>query len=151
MAAKYFRIHAIGGDFKNLKYLEAWMKVAEELKHVTFYTYTHVPTLFIRKRGDEWEERKLPDNMRIVLSANTPLPQWKNLLSEYASIPQAQRKYKIAHVVRSKKQAEEMGLPVDHDDVMAASAIHDFAIIIHGEQKKGSKAGKDVYKAKREA
>jgi hypothetical protein len=45
-------------------------------------------------------------------------------------------------VVYSEKEAEEKGLPIDHDDTHAATHGGSFALLIHGTQPAGSDAGK---------
>jgi len=47
---------------------------------------------------------------------------------------------KVAEVVFSLEEAEEKGLPIDHDESHAINNVGNFALLIHGTQPKGSKA-----------
>jgi hypothetical protein len=51
---------------------------------------------------------------------------------------------KFAKVVYSPEQAEELGLLIDHTDEAAYKTKESFALLIHGQQPKGSKASQSI-------
>lgn len=112
------RIH-VSGDFFNLAYFQAWRSVAVARPDLLFYAYTKSAHL-LPDRSD------LPANLRITISEGTR-----------ANIAAARAKgYFVATVVFTT----ETDLPIDHDDSHAMEATHDFALLLHGTQPKGSEA-----------
>ena len=116
--ATAIRIH-VSGDFYSLAYFEAWRSVAVARPDLLFYAYTKSAHL-LPNRSD------LPQNLRITISDGTR-----------ADIADARRKgYFVATVVFTT----DTHLPIDHDDSHAMDATHDFALLLHGTQAKGTKA-----------
>lgn len=116
------RVH-VSGDFFNQDYFDAWMQVAENLKHIKFYAYT--------KSVNYWMARKdsIPDNFELTASmggAGDKVVTLNNL--------------KNARVVFTQEEAMELKLEIDHDDSHAYNKGESFALLIHGTQKSGSEA-----------
>ena len=55
---------------------------------------------------------------------------------------------KFAKVVYSPEQAQELGLLIDHTDEAAYKTKQSFALLIHGQQPKGSKASQSIKELK---
>lgn len=126
------RIHSIGGDFFNVTYFKAWCEVARRHSDKIFYTYSKAIPIITR------EELK-PENLRVTAS-------WGGTHDEMLE----QLGYPSARVVFSYEEAEELSLPIDHDDSNAVAADHDFALLIHGTQTAGSDASKALQKLKKQ-
>jgi len=120
--AKIVRVH-VSGDFFNQAYFDAWMKVAESMKGTLFYTYT--------KSVQYWMARKdsIPDNFELTASMGGAMDKTVVL-----------NKLKNVRVVFDEKEASEANLEIDHDDSHAYSKGGNFALLLHGVQKKGSEA-----------
>jgi len=130
--ATTIRIH-VGGDFFNQEYFDAWLQVAKDMPDVLFYAYTKALVLWV-KRIDE-----IPTNFKLNASKggkNDDLIEKHNL--------------KQAIVVYSEKQAEDLGLEIDHDDTHAYKDDKSFALLVHGSQPKGSEASEALQKLKKE-
>lgn len=126
------RIH-VGGDFFNQYYFDAWLQVAKDTPDVLFYAYTKALVLWVKRINE------IPDNFKLNASKggkNDELIEKHNL--------------KQAVVVYSEKQAEEMGLEIDHDDTHAYQADESFALLVHGSQPKGSEAGEALKQLKKD-
>jgi len=52
-------------------------------------------------------------------------------------------------VVYSEREAENLGLEIDHDDTHAAFGKENFALLIHGTQPKGSAASEALKQIKK--
>ena len=126
-SARKVRIH-VSGDFFSHTYFRAWHEVATRRPRVVFYAYTKSVHLLPRKAD-------LPNNLRIIVSAGTK-----------HDLAQARAKgYSVAFVV-----FQEGGpLPIDHDDTHAIAADHDFALLLHGTQPKGTEASAALAALKR--
>lgn len=124
--ARLVRIH-VGGDFFNLRYLDAWLRVARERPRADFYGYTKSLPLVV-KRIDTF-----PANFRVVASYGGTKDE---LIAQYGLV--------AARVVLSEEEAAALGLEIDHDDSHALAADHDFALLIHGPQPAGSSASRAV-------
>lgn len=112
------RIH-VSGDFFSLAYFQAWRSVAAARPDLLFYAYTKSAHL-LPNRSD------LPTNFRITISDGTR-----------ADLAAARAKgYFVATVVFTT----DTDLPIDHDDSHAREATHDFALLLHGTQPKGTEA-----------
>ena len=123
--ARVIRIH-VSGDMFSHKYFLAWCKVAERNDNVLFYAYTKSLVYWVRSRD------RVPSNL--VLTAS-----YGGRNDELI----AQHGLRSAKVVFSEQEAADLGLEIDHDDNHAcdpAKANHDFALLIHGVQPKGSEA-----------
>lgn len=125
--AKIVRIH-VSGDFFSRAYFEAWRLVATERPDVTFYSYTK-SVAYLPPRAE------LPANFRVIVSDGTR-----------ADIAEARALgYPVATVVFST----ETPLPIDRDDSHAIAGDHDFALLIHGTQPRGTAAASAVRELKR--
>lgn len=126
------RIHSVGGDFYSLEYFKAWCEVARRHPDKIFYAYSKAIPIITR------EDLK-PDNMKVTAS-------WGGTHDELLEI----LGYPSARVVFSYEEAEELGLPIDHDDSHAIAADHDFALLLHGPQTAGSDASRALQELKQQ-
>lgn len=127
-----FRIHE-GGDFYSDEYFKAWIKVCNSLPSTIFYTHTTSIDFWLKNVSS------IPKNMRLIASIdknNEELIMSNNL--------------RYAKVVGSIQQAIDLKLHIDYDDSIAAFKDESFALLIHGGQPKGSDAGKDVSKNRKD-
>jgi hypothetical protein len=120
--AEVVRIH-VSGDFYSEEYLLAWIDVATARPDVSFYAYSK-SLRFLVNHLDE-----VPSNLSITASEGG---RWDSLIQEYG--------LKSSRVVMSTEEASVLGLDIDHDDSHAAVGQDSFALLIHGQQRKGSKA-----------
>jgi hypothetical protein len=118
--AKIVRIH-VSGDFFSEAYFLAWTDVARARPDIRFYAYTK--SIHLWKKLQEF----VPDNL--ILTAS--------LGGKYDA---ATTGLKTAKVVFEEEQAEALGLEIDHDDSHAYNGKDSFALLIHGTQRKGSRA-----------
>jgi len=116
------RVH-VGGEFFNQRYFDAWMQVARLRQDTTFYAYTKSLPYWVARIGD------IPSNFVLIASRGG---RYDYLIDEY--------NLKVAEVVFSLEEAEEKGLPIDHDEYYAINNAGNFLLLIHGTQPKGSKA-----------
>ena len=130
-AASLVRIH-VSGDFYSSAYLQAWVEVAKSRPLTTFYAYTKQVDILPARAA-------LPANLRIIVSEGT-----RHDLSTARALG-----YAVAHVVMSEAEAMESALEIDHDDSHAIAANHDFALLLHGTQAKGSDAARALQELKR--
>jgi hypothetical protein len=70
----------------------------------------------------------IPANLSITASEGG---KWDSLIQEHG--------LKSSRVVMSIEEASVLGLDIDHDDSHAATGSDSFALLIHGQQRKGSK------------
>ena len=127
--ADVIRIH-VGGDFFSDKYFVAWIKVAILFPNKIFYAYTKSLIYWIRHR------ELIEETRNFVLTASYGGTQDHLIQSE---------NLRFAKVVFSEKEAENLGLPIDHDDSHAYDPNfrhQSFALLLHGVQPKGSEASK---------
>lgn len=135
------RIH-VAGDFFNMKYFLAWVKIAEQNPDVLFYAYTKslefwIQTLRVRVQ----DNKSLPSNLILTASRGGRLDKFIDIHGLRESV-----------VVYSEQEAEEKNLIIDHDDSHAAiPSLKDnsFALLIHGIQPKGSEAANALQILKR--
>ena len=131
---KLLRIHE-SGDFWTQVYFNAWLEVARNNKHMKFYAYT-------KSLGMWYEMRHLiPDNMYLTASVGGTLDY---LLPKYPEVF-----YRVAYVVYTEEQAEQMGLEIDHDDDHCFGS-KPFALLVHNVQRKGSPAQAALTKRRKE-
>ena len=124
--ADIVRFHT-SGDFFNVAYFRAVLKVVRARPNILFYGYTKaIPYLL---------SHPLPNNLRLTASKGG---KCDDLITD---------DMRTATVVRSEYQARKMGLPVDHNDRHAAYPSGNFAIVVHGTQPPGSEYGPAVYRA----
>jgi hypothetical protein len=124
--ANIVRIH-VSGDFFNESYFLAWLQVAKLKPKVLFYAYTKSLIYWVNYIKD------IPTNLVLNASEGGKLDAQ---ISEH--------ELKFAKVVYSPEQAEELGLLIDHTDEAAYKTKESFALLIHGQQPKGSKASQSI-------
>lgn len=124
--ANIVRIH-VSGDFFNESYFLAWLQVAKLRPTVLFYAYTKSLIYWVNYIKD------IPTNLVLNASEGGKLDAQINLHG-----------LKFAKVVYSPEQAEELGLLIDHTDEAAYKTKQSFALLIHGQQPKGSKASQSI-------
>ena len=136
--AKEVRIH-VAGDFFNADYLEGWILAALLCPSTVFYAYTKSLSLWVGRKEDR-DKIPWPANLRLTAS----LGGKEDELAEAHSLP-------TALVVFHPKEAKEQKLEIDHDDSHAKSPVREnFALLLHGAQRKGSKASLAVQQMKKE-
>jgi hypothetical protein len=121
--AQYIRVHATGGDMLSEEYLLAWMDVAALYPDVLFYGYTKALPYYIKFKDT------FPDNLRMTPSRGGSHDFYID-----------QEGLHEAKVVLHPDEANELGLPIDHDDSHAMAGDHSFCLLIHGVQPAGGKA-----------
>ena len=126
------RIH-VAGDFFNMKYFLAWVKIAEQNPDVLFYAYTKSLNFWIQSLRVRVQDNKdLPKNLILTASRGG---RSDNLIDLHG--------LRETVVVHSEAEAAALGLEIDHDDSHAARPSlknQSFALLIHGTQPKGSEA-----------
>ena len=128
--ASIIRIH-VAGDFFSQDYFDAWLKVAEKFPEKKFYFYTKSLSFWI-KRLDEIGNGRTAGKIANIYPNASRGGKDDDLIEEYG--------LKQAIVVYSEKQAESMGLEIDHDDSHALQHGQDFALLLHGVQPQGTEA-----------
>ena len=124
--ANIVRIH-VSGDFFNEAYFLAWLQVAKARPEVLFYAYTKSLIYWVNYI------KEIPGNLVLNASEGGKLDAQ---ISEHG--------LKFAKVVYSPEQAQELGLLIDHTDEAAYKTKENFALLIHGQQPKGSKASQSI-------
>lgn len=120
-----FRLHS-SGDFFNQSYFDAWVEIAKQNPLKIFYAYTKALPFWIKRQKD------LPTNFKLVASYGGTHDE---LIAKH--------NLKFAKVVLSEKEAEDLGLEIDHDDSHAwEKDCKGFALLIHGTQPAGTPAAK---------
>lgn len=125
------RIH-VGGDMYNRGYFNTWIDVSKHRSDVLFYAYTKSLPYWISQKSE------ISNIFNLVLTASYG-GRRDDLITEY--------NLRYAKVVYSIKEADSLGLEIDHDDSHAANPFKkykNFALLIHGVQPKGSVAGQAV-------
>ena len=125
------RVH-VGGDFFNQKYFEAWLQIARLFPTKTFYAYTKSVPYWIANLGN------IPENF--VLNASRG-GRNDHQIDDF--------NLKVAEVVYSLEEAEDKGLPIDHNEFYAINSKGNFGLLIHGTQPKGSEASQAVQTLKK--
>ena len=123
--------HGVSGDFFNLKYFDAWLKLCEDFFLTRFYAYT--------KALPMWEKRLADIPHNLVLNASKG-GKWDHMIYELG--------LKYARVVYSVEEAEELGLELDHNDELAREKGPSFGLLLHGTQPAGSEASVALQKLK---
>ena len=126
------RVH-IGGDYYCQAYFDAWIEVAKRNPHRKFYSYTKSINFWIKRLNE------IPANMFLTASRGG---RFDNLIAEY--------NLKCAEVVFSEQAAKDKNLEIDHDDTHALGN-QSFALLLHGTQPKGTKAGEALKAIKKHA
>ena len=123
------RIH-VGGDMFSLAYLRAWHVMAAAYPKILFYFYTKslhfLRVLFNEGLCKDLSKGIIRDNLLVTASYGGVFDRF---------IPELG--IRTAMVVYDTN----VTLPIDHNDSHAATPGGDFALLIHGTQPKGSKAG----------
>lgn len=123
-AKKEVRIHE-SGDFFNGEYLDAWIKVAEQMPKVNFYAYTKsIPYVKFAE-----EKLKNLNNFSITFSEGGRRD------SEMGDVD-----IKQAKVFNTPEDILNTGLILDLDDNLAkerGGKEKNFALLVHGTQEKG--------------
>lgn len=130
---KGFRYHSGGGDFYSLDYFKAAIELANRMPEVTFYAYTKALPFYVKMLGE------IPANFKVTASFGGTHDE---LIKEF--------KLKHVVVVKSLEEADEMNLPVDHDDELALNYDGNFALLVHNSQPANSEYGKAMHKMRRE-
>jgi hypothetical protein len=120
--AQVVRVH-VSGDLFSEEYLLAWIDVAIARPEVSFYAYSKSLRFLVNHLSE------IPSNLSITAPEGG---KWDHLIAEYG--------LKSSRVVMSIEEASVLGLEIDHDDSHAAVGTSSFALLIHGQQRKGSKA-----------
>ena len=116
-----------GGDFYNIKYAKAVLRLAERTPELTHYFYTKMLQLFL--------DLPLPSNVFLTASWGGKFDH----LIEAGHYPRNSR------VLLNDAEAISHGLPVDHTDEHAYSPEpHSFCVLVHGSQPAGSLASKAI-------
>ena len=137
--AAIVRVH-VSGDFFSQAYFDAWLLVARANPTVKFYAYTKSIPFWLKREND------IPFNF--VLNGS---------IGGKADDLIKSNNLKSVKVVFSEREAQQLGLKIDHTDELAMNKGADFALLLHGTQPKNSlaakanyilrKAGKNGYKA----
>lgn len=126
---KLVRMHQ-SGDFFNQAYFDAWLMVAQQHPEWIVYGYTKALPFWVKRL------HAIPANMKLVASRGGTHDHFIEMFG-----------LRSARVVLSEREARrKWKLQIDHDDTHCWKYDKDFAILIHGTQPKGSKAGKAWYK-----
>lgn len=130
--AGYVRVHD-SGDFYSQAYFDAWMDVARQRPETWFYAYTKSLPYWVARMGT------IPDNLVLTASYGGTRD---DLIDRHG--------LRYAIVVYSRGAAEELGLPIDHDDSHAMRSEGNFALLLHGTQPEGSDAARSLAALKAE-
>ena len=125
------RVH-VGGDYFNVKYLQAWIEVAKRNPDKIFYSYSKSLHFF--------KQFALPENLVLTASRGG---KYDDMIDLHG--------WKEALVVYSEQEAIDKGLEIDHDDTHAAFGKENFALLIHGTQPAGTAASKALQVIKKKA
>lgn len=115
----------VAGDFQTLAYFDAWILVANSRPDILFYAYTKSIPFWIARLGN------IPSNLVLTASLG-------GRFDELA----ISHNLRTARVVYSTYEARKLKLPIDKDDSHAAKNGGSFALLLHGQMAKGSKASK---------
>ena len=118
------------GDFYHPLYLQAWLNVAKLNKDIKFYCYSKSLKYFL--------EVLLPNNFYMVASYG----------GRYDYLIDQGYFTKYSKVVFSEDEAKKLNLEIDKDDSLCFGN-KPFALLLHGMQEKGSKAGEALKLIKR--
>jgi hypothetical protein len=124
--ADILRVH-VGGDYFNQRYFDAWLEVARLHPRTTFYSYTKSIPYWLANLD------RIPTNFVLTASRGGRMDHLIN--AQYL---------KVAEVVFSLEEADEKGLPIDHDEYHAINNVGNFALLIHGTQPKGTQAARSI-------
>lgn len=135
------RIH-VSGDFFSQAYFDAWALTAASYYKVNFYFYTKsIPYWITHLKHIGTGHKHEYFNTNFIPTASRG-GRYDHLIDEY--------NLREAKVVFSKKEAKKLKLEIDHDDSHAMKFGNSFALLLHGQQPKGSDAAKAWQKLKSE-
>lgn len=112
----------VDGDFFNQAYFDAWLLLARKHPDITMYAYTKSLPYWVNRLGD------IPLNFRLTASYGG---RHDHLIERH--------RLKFAKVISHPSEAGD--LEIDHDETHAAIGTKSFALLLHGQQPKGSTAG----------
>jgi hypothetical protein len=125
---KLVRFHS-SGDFFSQDYFDAWLMVARQHPDLIFYGYSKALPYWIKRLNS------IPANMKLVASRGGT---HDDLIEMFG--------LRSARVVFSEREARrKWKLPIDHDDTNCWKGTGDFAILLHGQQPKNTKASRAWY------
>ena len=131
--AQVTRVHA-SGDFFKQAYFDAWLDVITQHPDQLFYAYTKALNFWVNRLDD------VPENFVLTASYGG---------RHDALIKQHQLRHAV--VVSHPDEAAWFGLEIDHDDSIAYTrGLDSFALLLHGQQAKGSKAADAIKRMKDE-
>jgi hypothetical protein len=123
----------VDGDFFNQAYFDAWLIVCRNNPHVNYYAYTKSLGYWVARLGE------IPANLNLNASYGGRLD---HLIEQH--------NLKSAKVVFHPSEADALGLEIDHDETHALFGNSSFALLLHGQQPKGSKASEALKTLKAE-
>ena len=123
----------INGDMFNQRMFDAVLEIATLNPNIRFYAYTKSLVYWVNRLGD------IPANLNLNASKGGRVDY---LIEEYG--------LKSATVVMHPSEADALGLEIDHDESHALNGYDSFALLIHGQQAKGSNASKAIKTLKAE-
>jgi hypothetical protein len=123
----------IDGDMFNQRMFDAVLSIARMNPNIRFNAYTKSLIYWVNRLGE------IPANLNLNASRGGRLD---HLIEEYS--------LKSATVVFHPSEAEALGLEIDHDESHALNGSDSFALLIHGQQAKGSEASKAIKTLKAE-
>lgn len=128
--AKIVRIHA-SGDFYNLEYFKAWVKIAEINPSVKFYAYTKMVLMIKTYRQNLIQTGKdLPKNLTIIFSEGG---KQDHLISENND--------RHSRVFESIEELKASGYAnVTTHDIGAMGPNHKIGLVYHGAKSKAWKS-----------
>lgn len=118
------RLH-VGGDIFCQEYFDAIIRLVNDYKDKIFYAYTKSIHFWVKRLND------IPSNFKLTASYGG---KYDNLIEEY--------NLKSVKVVMSEEEAAIYNLELDHDDSHAYGGDKNFALLLHGSQRKNSDAAK---------
>lgn len=127
------RVHT-SGDFFNQTNFDAWMEAGRMRPDLLFYAYTKSLPFWVARLND------IPDNWVLTASRG----------GHYDDLIDAHNLREVV-VVFHPDEAKALGLECDHDDSHAYDkSLHKFALLLHGQQQKGSAAAGAIKQMKDE-
>lgn len=123
----------VAGDFFKSAYLKGAILAAEQRPDVLFYSYTKAINFLCNIYADDLTQGIILPNFLITASLGG---KYDDMIGDI----------RTAKVVFSKAEARKLKLPIDHNDSHAATIGGNFALLLHGVQKKGTIASKAVVK-----
>lgn len=133
------RIH-VSGDFFSQMYFDAWASIASAFQKIKFYAYLKSTPFWVNKLSSLGNGyTKTNYNRNFILTASRG-GRYDYLIDQFH--------LREAKVVFSKKEAKTLGLAIDHDDSHAMKFGKSFALLLHGQQPKGSEASKALQNLK---